>query len=362
MGETLEKIRTFIFHPVARTIGQLFLAALIIWGAIIVAGGLFYWVGWNEVIRGIAGLLAFPLIFSLWFWPGPNRWRRRMYVAGIFLVFFSAYFTKSPPEQNWVDLHEQRAYAEFDGDLVTIHNFRDAAFREETVADVVWTEKTFDLSQLQTAQFIEQPFGDNPIQVHIFITFGFSNGEHLAVSVEARRTNWQTFQPIGGFFRHFETFPVFGTERDVIGKRLAADPPLTMYFHDVQADPETLQIWLRNLLEFSTELHEEPHFYNTLSESCFTGLTRQSPAIRQSIPFWDVRRWIPGYILPLMRDHGIVDDSLPLEEMRAQNKLPGDLRDPRSFETDQAFSAYLREQMAEARPEDPSPNPDRSEM
>ena len=68
------------------------------------------------------------------------------------------------------------------------------------------------------------------------------------------------------------------------------------------------------------------------------------------------------HALPLMRDHGIVDDSLPLEEMRAQNKLPGDLRDPRSFETDQAFSAYLREQMAEARPEDPSPNPDRSEM
>lgn len=62
MGEALDKFRTIIFHPVTRTIGQVILAALVIWGAIIVAGGLFYWVDWNEVIRGIAGLLAFPLI------------------------------------------------------------------------------------------------------------------------------------------------------------------------------------------------------------------------------------------------------------------------------------------------------------
>ncbi|MAI90344.1 DUF4105 domain-containing protein [Ponticaulis sp.] len=330
-----------------RSILLFFLDISVIIAAVIMAGGIFYWLGLPETARQIAGGVSFILILTLWFWPSRKKLWRRLGAILIFAAFFSVYYTKSPVEQDWVVLHERRASASFEGDIVTIHNFRDARHQTGVDPDVNWMDQSFDLSTVETAELIVQPFGDSPFLVHIFMTFGFENGEHLAVSVEARRTSWETFQPIGGFFRFFETYPVFGTERDLIGKRLANDPPEEMYFYDLELSPSEVRSILEDLLNFTNELTAEPDFYDTLEESCFTGLVNQSGALKSRIPSWDVRRWIPGYALPLMRDHGLISDERPIEELEAAAHLRSDISHPFSFETDRDFSIYLRTQIGQ---------------
>ena len=331
--------------PCLKGLAMLALHAWVIFAAITLAGGTYYWIGWPQPAREIIGLGAFPILLALWFWPGRSQLVRRGVALTAILAFMAAYYTKPPASQDWVPLHERRASAEFSGDLVTIHNFRDAIHHSDAPVEVDWRDETFDLSRVETAELIIQPFGDGPFLTHIFITFGFDDGTQLAVSVEARRVSWDRFQPIGGFFRFFETYPVFGTERDLIGKRLAHVPPEEMYFYPLLLTPQETRSVLEDLLRFTTDLAETPDFYDTLEESCFTGLVNQSSVLKSRIPSWDIRRWIPGYALPLMRDHGLISNALPLAEQQARAHLPNDVPHPFSFETDRAFSLYLREQL-----------------
>lgn len=332
---------------ILRIIAKLLLHIVFVIAAFIMAGGIYFWIGWPVPAREFAGIAVFPVALLLWFWPGKSKLIRRIGLGLIMIAFFAVYYTKPPAPQDWVPLHERRASAVFDGDSVTIHNFRDAEHHSDAPVEVRWRDQSFDLSDVETAELIIQPFGDGPFLTHIFITFGFENGEQLAVSVEARRVSWDRFQPLGGFFRNFETYPVFGTERDLIGKRLAHVPPEEMYFYPLQLTPDEVRSVLEDLLRFSTDLSETPDFYDTLEESCFTGLVNQSRELKSRIPSWDIRRWIPGYALPLMRDHGLISDELPLVEQQMRAHLPNDVPHPFSFETDRDFSLYLREQLDE---------------
>ena len=120
-----------------------------------------------------------------------------------------------------------------------------------------------------------------------------------------------------------------------------------MYFYDLELSPSEVRSILEDLLNFTNELTAEPDFYDTLEESCFTGIVNQSGALKSRIPSWDVRRWIPGYALPLMRDHGLISDERPIEELEAAAHLRSDISHPFSFETDRDFSIYLRTQIGQ---------------
>lgn len=314
----------------------------IICATIIVAGGLNYWVGLPPLLKTPLALFAILALPVLWFWPGRSRTVRRLAALGLLLVFFTAYYLKSPVERDWVPLHERKVYADVRADTVTFYNFRDAIHRVEGPVDVRWTSETFDISELESAEFIVQPFGDTPFTVHIFISFRFSDGRHVAASVEARRTDWNTFDPIAGFFRHFQSYLVIGTERDLVWKRLAQEEPYTMYFHEMTEDTDVIERLFRGLIDYANELAEKPQFYSTLEESCFTGLVKLSPRISERIHWWDVRRWIPGYAVDVLQDAGVIDNSVSSDVLRERDELRSGIEPPWQFETDADWSAYLR--------------------
>lgn len=317
-------------------------AAAIVVAAIIMAGGLVYWLGLPAWPRQIAGGVCLIGIPALWFWPGRFKCVRRIFVVGVLTVFFAHYYTKDPIDRDWVALHENNVSAEILGDTVTLHHFRDAIHRIDEPAEVRWTTQTFQLSELEGADFIVQPFGDSPIMVHIFMSFRFSDGRHVAASVEARRTDWNTFDPVAGFFRHFEAYLVLGTERDLVWQRLARDEPYTMYFHELTASRAVTRRLFVGLLDYANDLEAAPHFYDTLEESCFTGLVKHSPDLSARIHGWDLRRWIPGYATNLLQDIGAVDDSVSPKTLRQRDRLRDGIRSPSEFASDPEWSAYLR--------------------
>ena len=320
-----------------------FLAGLTVLAlAAFAAGASFYWLGWPDAVRSGLALVWVPAMAALWFVPGRRRAVRRTIGLGCLAVFFAAYFAKSPYPQTFVPLHEKVPEVIFDGDRVTIVDFRDAVHPVGAAAQPRWITRRFDLDDLTGAQFILQPFGNSLATVHVMTSFAFKNGDHLAVSFEARRTSWDKFDPVAGFFRHDQLYAVLGSERDVLWKRLAHVPPNDLYILEITQPPAEIRAYLRRLLAFSGALHERPQFYSTISESCFTTLLHISPRIEEIVPWYDLRRWVPGTSVGLFQDLGIVDDTVSETALVQRQKLRPGVRPPWDFETSNAWSAHLR--------------------
>lgn len=322
---------------------QAIVVLLVVLLSVYVALGSYYWLGWPDYFRLGIAFLAVPVLVGLWFFPGPRRMARRAASAGLMLVFFTAYFTKSPIPQDWVPLHQKEAVIDFNGGEATIANFRDAIHKVGEASEPRWETTSFDLDTLEGAQLILQPFGPSAATVHVMTTFHFADGRHLAISVEARRTSWTHFDMLSGFFRHDEVYIVLGTERDLLWKRLARNPPNELYFYDLTRSTDEIRAYLETLLGFVDKIHETPEFYSTATESCFTTLIKLVPRIENAIPWYDPGRWLPGASIRMFQQLDIIDNTVSAEELAKRGKLQPDIKSPRDFPTDADWSRYLRQ-------------------
>lgn len=302
-----------------------------------------YWLGWPDWVRSV-GPWAFPVaVLGLWFIPGGWRWRRRIAALALIAALLVAYAAKEPIERDWIDLQDRTASAVFDGDRATIINFRDAIHRAGEPPEARWTAATFDLSQLTGVDLIIQPFGGVKALAHVMLSFGFADGRHVVVSMEARRVKGGRFDALAGLFRHEQLFPELGTERDLFWQRLARVPPDEIQIYPVLASQEAMRTYFERLLAFVNEVHARPKFYSTLRESCMTTLMNLAPESFLSVPWYDIRRWVPGYSLPMFQQVGLVDGTVSADDLRRTRRLRENVTPPWEFPSDAAWSAYLRD-------------------
>jgi hypothetical protein len=302
-----------------------------------------YWLPWPAPVR-TSGAIAFPLaVLALWFLPGRRRTARRIAAAAALIAIGTAYATKLPPEQDWVALQAEQAHASIAGDTITISNLRDAVHRPGAPSEPRWITERFDLSTLEGADLIIQPFGGVKALAHIMLSFRFADGRHVVVSMEARQAKGAAFDPVAGFFRRDQLYPELGTERDLIWERLARTPPDEVQIYPVKASPEAVRIYFRRIIDFVNESHRQPRFYSTLRESCMTTLMNLAPESFAHVPWRDIRRWIPGYSLSLFQQIGLVDGTLDADALARQARLRDGIRPPLEFATDAAWSRYIRD-------------------
>ena len=86
------------------------------------------------------------------------------------------------------------------GNTIQIHNVRNAKYRSTTDYDVHWEDRTYDLNKLESVWFIVEPFSDWRGPAHTFLSFGFGNGEYIAISVEIRKEKGESFSPLNVYF------------------------------------------------------------------------------------------------------------------------------------------------------------------
>ncbi|MFG1479980.1 DUF4105 domain-containing protein [Xanthobacter sp. V4C-4] len=304
-----------------------------------------YWIPWPVPLRQ-AGSFLFPLlVWALWFAPGPWRAVRKGAAIGAIAVLFAAFLLKEPAEQDWIALQAHNPTAQIDGDMATIHNFRDALHRPGQPSVPRWTTATFDLSTLTGADLIIQPFGDMQALAHVMLSFNFADGRHVVASIEARQAKGVSFDALAGFFRRDPIYPEIGTERDIIWNRFARTPPDEVQIYPLRADPAAIRLYFERVLAFINRVDARPIFYSTLRESCMTTLMNLAPESFASVPWHDVRRWIPGYALSLFQQLGLVADGMTPEEMARRHGLRDGVRSPEAFPSDAAWSAYLRSEL-----------------
>ncbi len=211
--------------------------------------------------------------------------------------------------------------ADFQGNQVTVHNIRNCEYRSETDYTVRTYDKTIDLNSVRTVDFIVVPFRDfNPI-AHTFLSFGFDNGEYLAVSVEIRKERAdEEFNPVKGLFSEYELMYVVGDERDLIGLR-ANFRREDVYVYRSKAKPEEAQALFVDMLQRADKLAVRPEKYNLISNNCTTNVRRHINRLSHEVVPYNVEVLLPGYSDRLAYELGLIETNGDFAQTRAEARV-----------------------------------------
>jgi hypothetical protein len=155
---------------------------------------------------------------------------------------------------------------------------------------------------------------------HTIVTFGFSDGSHVAFSVEARRETDEKYSPWGGMARQYELLHVIATERDVLGTRVY-DRNNTVYLFPLNLTQEELETAFLALATDAEKTRTEPRWYHSLWRSCTTAVT---DAINEASPGRIPMSWrliLTGKADRLAYDIGLLNTTLPFEELREAYRI-----------------------------------------
>ncbi|MDP3729833.1 MAG: DUF4105 domain-containing protein [bacterium] len=198
---------------------------------------------------------------------------------------------------------------------ITINNIRNFTYRSPSDYTPGYYDRTFDISQIETAWFIVEPFSSRGA-AHTFVSFGLNDGSYLAVSVEIRKEKGESFSPWKGLAREYELTYVIADEKDVIKLRSNYRKD-KVYLYPAQTTPEKARALFIDMITRAKELQENPEFYNTLISTCTTNLVSHvNTIVPGRIPFsWKVL--LPAYSDELAYKIGLLDNTVPLEELKA---------------------------------------------
>jgi len=135
--------------------------------------------GWLWLAVGLLALAAWP--------RRPLRRQAMLALLTGFILILAGWATLQPSNQrDWqADVGELR-WVMVDGGIVTLYNIRDANYRSETDYDVRWLTLGHDLRGLDTVD-LAAVYWAGPAIAHVMLSFGFTDGQHLAISIEARK-------------------------------------------------------------------------------------------------------------------------------------------------------------------------------
>jgi len=290
------------------------------WGAL----ALLYWDHANPTVReclaAAFGVLGVVLLvgFMLRRW----RWRAFGAFAVSFALLLGCWRALEPSnERDWVPENAVLAYATFDGDRVTVHNIRNFDYRTETDFTPAYYDRTFDLTQLDAVD-LYAVYWMGPAIAHVFVSFGFSDGPHLAVSIEARKERGEGYSSVQGFFRQYELYYVVGDERDLVRLRTnyRKDPPEQVHLYRLRGSPAAKRGVFLEYLRQINALKEHAEWYNSATDNCTSNIWLNSRVNPGSLPYsWKIL--LSGYVPEYLYEHGRVDTSVPFEELQRRSEI-----------------------------------------
>ena len=221
---------------------------------------------------------------------------------------------------DWLPELKVLAQAEIEKDKVTIHNVRNCEFLTYRDCIVDYYDKTYDLTKIQSVDFIVIPFSENKAIAHTLLSFGFENGDHVGISVEVRLENGETYDAAKGLLGEFELIYVVADERELILAR-TEHRNCDVYLYRTTATPEQARLLFVDMLKRVNQLHDYPEFYDTLSNNCTTNIVEHINAMAPGRVPYDYRVLLPGYADELAYELGLLDRSVPFAELKKRARI-----------------------------------------
>lgn len=210
-------------------------------------------------------------------------------------------------------------WVEFADDLVVIHDFRNFDWHPDGTAEIRYETRCFDLATVDSLWFCLSVFNPEGWRgpAHSLLSFGFTDGRYLAVSVEARKEVGENYSVWKGLARRFELMYVIGDERDLVGNRVAFRPD-DVWLYPLQATPEFARRLLAEILHAANGLHDKPQWYNTVADNCTSRLYEHSESVAPGKipPSWKIL--LPGYADELLQSLNLIAGVEDLASARAR--------------------------------------------
>jgi hypothetical protein len=241
-------------------------------------------------------------------------------------------------DRDWAPDLAVLAYAELDEDQITVRNIRNCVYESDDDYVIDRYDKRYDLRKLEHVDFVVVPFKDAPSLAHTMLSFGFDDGEYLAVSVEARLEKGERYSPLAGAVRRYELIYVVANERDAILRR-TKHRGVDVYVHRTIATRDQARALFVDVMRRVNELAETPEFYDTLSNNCTSNIIGHLNRIRPGRVPYDLRVLLPGFSDALAYELGLLDTQLPFSEARRRARVT-DLANRHAASAD--FSSHIR--------------------
>jgi len=295
----------------------------------------------------LAGLLALASAAALLF---VRPFGRKLCIfGGLFAGVLIWWLTVSPTnDSDWQPDVAQKAWAEIQGDEVTLHNVRNCDYRTATDYTPHWETRTVRISQITGIDLAVNYWG-SPWIAHPIVSFQFVDAPPLCFSIETRKKLGQTYSTIGGLYRQFELIYIVADERDVIRVRTNYRKE-DIYLYRTTVSPAQARERFLEYIHSLNALRNKPRWYNAITTNCTTSIRTQHPR-NERVP-WDWRILLNGKGDELMYErHVIVNGGLPFAELKARSLI-----DTRAVAANDSpdFSKLIREGLPFALPSDAS--------
>jgi hypothetical protein len=238
----------------------------------------------------VAWGFAIVVIAALIFIRGALRKIAALFVA--FVLVLAWWFTLKPSsEGNWQPDVAQLAWADINGDDVTLHNVRNCEYRTELDYTPHWETRTVRISQITGIDMAINYWG-SPYMAHPIVSFQFADAPPLCFSIETRKKVGQSYSAIGGLYRQFALIYIAADERDVIRVRTNYRHGEDIYLYRLTATPAEARERFHEYLRSLNQIHDHPRWYNAITTNCTTTIRDQHPSA-QRMP-WDWRILLNG--------------------------------------------------------------------
>ncbi len=312
-----------------RILGRAALGLLTLWTTLALAfGPLPAWIGLPAALISAGG--------SLWILRFAPERRR---LLGGLLAGFAVLWTLLPPSNTraWRPDVATPATAEISEDRVLIRGLRNCRYRSETDYDVRLEERELHLSRLRSVDLFLVTWG-SPAIAHTMLSFGFEGEGQVCFSIETRNEAGESYSAMRGFFKNYELIYVVGDERDLVGLRTTHRKGEEVRLYRLQVPvPLIREVFLDYLAELN-RLAAQPEWYNVLTNNCTSNIRGHTKPYARSR--WDWRLLLNGHLDELVYETGVVDRSLPFEELKRRSLINAKAR---AAGTGADFSSRIRE-------------------
>lgn len=239
---------------------------------------------------------------------------------------------KPSNDRDWIAELDVTPFAEVTGEQVTLRNIRKNRYLTNDDYVLDHFDRTIDISQIQSVDYIVVPFNNSPQIAHTMLSFGMDDDTYLGISVEVRREKREGYSAWRGLTRQLELMYVLADERDLIGVR-TSHRESDVYIYPTIATPKQAQDLFKSVITRMNQLATNPEFYHTITNNCTTNLKSHVNDLSPNrIPYaWKVL--LPAHSAKYAYDLGLLDRRIPFEDLQAlalvRNESNENLDNPR---------------------------------